>query len=262
MCVVAGVVLIAWMAGAVEVAGYTPLMLAVLFFGFVLTLGLGVVGSYIWRAYENTKNRPLTIERTDTALPGRRCVSAYTVHPAGALRVEDVGDGTRIWAFAHVLPGARIGADCNICDGVFIENDVVVGDRVTVKCGVQLWDGVTLERRRLRRAERDVHQRPVPAQQARPGRASPRTVVARRRLDRRERHDPARGHDRARGDGRRGRGRDAYGAAERDRHGQPGPHHRLRRRASGSTRQRRRRGRRRCERSPDRCLRALRLVAS
>ncbi len=57
-------------------------------------------------------------------------------------RASDVGAGTRIWAFAHVLPGARIGRDCNICDGVFIENDVVIGDRVTVKCGVQLWDGL------------------------------------------------------------------------------------------------------------------------
>jgi acetyltransferase-like isoleucine patch superfamily enzyme len=56
-----------------------------------------------------------------------------------------VGDGTRIWAFAHVLRGARIGRECNICDGVFVENDVVVGDRVTVKSGVQLWDGVRLE---------------------------------------------------------------------------------------------------------------------
>ena len=51
----------------------------------------------------------------------------------------------RIWAFAHVLPGAVIGRDCNICDHVFIENDVVIGDRVTIKCGVQLWDGVALE---------------------------------------------------------------------------------------------------------------------
>lgn len=56
-----------------------------------------------------------------------------------------VGPGTRVWAFAHVLPGARIGRDCNLCDHVFVENDVVVGDRVTVKSGVQLWDGVTLE---------------------------------------------------------------------------------------------------------------------
>jgi acetyltransferase-like isoleucine patch superfamily enzyme len=56
-----------------------------------------------------------------------------------------VGAGTRVWAFAHVLPGARIGGDCNICDHVFIENDVVVGDRVTIKSGVQLWDGVRLD---------------------------------------------------------------------------------------------------------------------
>ena len=66
-------------------------------------------------------------------------------HPQALVESPAIGRGTRVWAFAHVLPGARIGADCNICDGVFIENDVVVGDRVTVKCGVQLWDGVTLE---------------------------------------------------------------------------------------------------------------------
>lgn len=53
--------------------------------------------------------------------------------------------GTRVWAFAHILPGAKIGEDCNICDGVFIENDVCIGDRVTIKCGVQVWDGITLE---------------------------------------------------------------------------------------------------------------------
>lgn len=57
----------------------------------------------------------------------------------------EIGRGTRVWAFAHVLPGAVIGDDCNICDHVFVESDVVVGDRVTVKCGVQLWNGVRLE---------------------------------------------------------------------------------------------------------------------
>jgi len=67
------------------------------------------------------------------------------VHERALCETVKVGAGTRIWAFAHVLPGAVIGADCNICDGVFIENDVRVGDRVTVKCGVQLWDGLTLE---------------------------------------------------------------------------------------------------------------------
>lgn len=64
------------------------------------------------------------------------------VHPRALCETDNVGHGTRIWAFAYVLPGARIGSDCN---NVFIENDVLVGSRVTVKCGVQLWDGVTLE---------------------------------------------------------------------------------------------------------------------
>jgi acetyltransferase-like isoleucine patch superfamily enzyme len=70
---------------------------------------------------------------------------SHYVHPQALCESIQVGAGTRIWAFAHVLPGARIGRDCNLCDGVFIENEVVVGDRVTIKCGVQLWDGVTLE---------------------------------------------------------------------------------------------------------------------
>lgn len=67
---------------------------------------------------------------------------AVFVHPQGICESHSVGEGTRVWAFAHVLPGARIGRDCNICDHVFVENDVVLGDRVTVKCGVQLWDGL------------------------------------------------------------------------------------------------------------------------
>lgn len=67
------------------------------------------------------------------------------VHPHGLCESTNVGPRTRVWAFAHVLPGARIGADCNVCDHVFVENDVIVGDRVTLKCGVQLWDGVRIE---------------------------------------------------------------------------------------------------------------------
>jgi UDP-2-acetamido-3-amino-2,3-dideoxy-glucuronate N-acetyltransferase len=70
---------------------------------------------------------------------------SYFKHPQALVESETIGDDTRIWAFAHVLPGARIGRDCNICDQTFIENDVVLGDRVTIKCGVQVWDGITLE---------------------------------------------------------------------------------------------------------------------
>lgn len=72
-------------------------------------------------------------------------MSDFMVHPQGLCETAHVGEGTRIWAFSHVLPGARLGCDCNICDHVFIENDVVLGDRVTVKCGVQLWDGLRIE---------------------------------------------------------------------------------------------------------------------
>ena len=66
-------------------------------------------------------------------------------HARALVESTRIGDGTRVWAFAHVLPGAVIGRDCNVCDHVFIENDVVVGDRVTIKCGVQLWDGIRVE---------------------------------------------------------------------------------------------------------------------
>ena len=69
----------------------------------------------------------------------------YFAHPQALVEATDIGKGTRIWAFAHILPGAVIGEDCNVCDHVFVENEARVGDRVTIKCGVQLWNGVTLE---------------------------------------------------------------------------------------------------------------------
>ncbi len=67
------------------------------------------------------------------------------IHPSSDVQSKKVGEGTSIWQFVVVLPGAEIGRECNICSHVFIENEVVVGDRCTVKCGVQLWDGVLLE---------------------------------------------------------------------------------------------------------------------
>jgi UDP-2-acetamido-3-amino-2,3-dideoxy-glucuronate N-acetyltransferase len=69
----------------------------------------------------------------------------YFVHSHALCESSTVGSGTRVWAFAHILPRAKIGKNCNICDGVFIENDVMVGDGVTIKCGVQLWDGIEIE---------------------------------------------------------------------------------------------------------------------
>lgn len=66
-------------------------------------------------------------------------------HPQALVETKTIGQGTRVWAFAHILPGAVIGSECNICDHAFIENKVTIGDRVTIKCGVQVWDGVMLE---------------------------------------------------------------------------------------------------------------------
>ena len=61
--VLALVVLAAKLSGHVAVPGYAATILVVLFFGAFNALGLGIIGSYVWRAFENTKQRPLTIEQ-------------------------------------------------------------------------------------------------------------------------------------------------------------------------------------------------------
>ena len=71
--------------------------------------------------------------------------SAPFIHDRALVETDRIGAGTRIWAFAHVMPGAVIGAECNICDHTYVEGNVVVGDRVTVKSGVFLWDGLRVQ---------------------------------------------------------------------------------------------------------------------
>jgi UDP-2-acetamido-3-amino-2,3-dideoxy-glucuronate N-acetyltransferase len=66
------------------------------------------------------------------------------IHQTAICDSRNIGEGTRVWAFVHILQGAEIGKECNICDFVFIENQVKVGDRTTIKSGVQIWDGVTI----------------------------------------------------------------------------------------------------------------------
>jgi UDP-2-acetamido-3-amino-2,3-dideoxy-glucuronate N-acetyltransferase len=67
------------------------------------------------------------------------------IHSHALVESDNIGPGTRIWAFAHVLRGAVIGADCNICDHSYIDQDVIIGDRVTIKGQVAIVDGMTLE---------------------------------------------------------------------------------------------------------------------
>ena len=76
---------------------------------------------------------------------GRLMDGNIFIHPLAICESSKIGSGTRIWEFAHILPGATLGRDCNVCSSVFIENKVEIGDRVTIKNGVQLWDGIQIE---------------------------------------------------------------------------------------------------------------------
>lgn len=67
------------------------------------------------------------------------------IHDKAIVETEHIGEGTKIWAFAHILKEVKIGKNCNICDHIFIEGDVTIGDNVTIKSGVYLWSGLRIE---------------------------------------------------------------------------------------------------------------------
>lgn len=69
----------------------------------------------------------------------------YFQHRNALVESDEIGDGTRIWAFAHVMKGSKVGKNCNIGEQCFIEASVVIGDNVVVKNGVAIWDGVLIE---------------------------------------------------------------------------------------------------------------------
>ena len=64
------VVLIARLTGTIHQTGYTPLMLVILLSTFALLFGLGIVGSYVWRTYENSKGRPGAVAMSHEAYDG------------------------------------------------------------------------------------------------------------------------------------------------------------------------------------------------
>jgi acetyltransferase-like isoleucine patch superfamily enzyme len=69
----------------------------------------------------------------------------YFVHEKGWCESSQIGEGTRVWAFSHIMSGAKIGNHCNVGEQVFIENKVVIGNHCTIKNGVAIWDEVTLQ---------------------------------------------------------------------------------------------------------------------
>ena len=67
------------------------------------------------------------------------------IHPHALCESEDVGAGTRIWAFAHIMKDVHIGRACNIGGHTFVESGAWLGDKITVKNQVLIWDGITIE---------------------------------------------------------------------------------------------------------------------
>ena len=68
------------------------------------------------------------------------------IHPTAIVDAgAQIGDGTKIWHFTHVMSGARIGRDCSLGQNVHVANNVVVGDDVKIQNNVSVYEGVTLE---------------------------------------------------------------------------------------------------------------------
>ena len=71
---------------------------------------------------------------------------SYYVHPSAIVDEGcEIGPGTKIWHFCHLMGGARLGKNCSIGQNVFVANDVVLGDNVKVQNNVSLYTGVICE---------------------------------------------------------------------------------------------------------------------
>jgi acetyltransferase-like isoleucine patch superfamily enzyme len=85
-------------------------------------------------------------KKSDRSSPEKKETPAgYFKHPLAVVESDEVGAGTRVWAWTHIMKGARVGRDCNIGEHCFLESGCSVGDRVTVKNGICIWELVTVE---------------------------------------------------------------------------------------------------------------------
>ncbi len=68
------------------------------------------------------------------------------VHPSAIVDQPcEIGPGTKIWHFCHIMKNARIGSGCTLGQNVFVADGVVVGDNVKIQNNVSLYTGVILE---------------------------------------------------------------------------------------------------------------------
>lgn len=71
---------------------------------------------------------------------------SYFVHESAYVDEDvQIGSGTKIWHFSHVLKGSKIGHDCIIGQNIAIGPDVIIGDRCKIQNNVSLYKGVILE---------------------------------------------------------------------------------------------------------------------
>jgi len=73
---------------------------------------------------------------------GKECF----IHPTAVVdEPMEIGEGTKIWHFAHIMSGARIGENCIIGQNVFIASGAILGNNIKVQNNVSIFDGVILE---------------------------------------------------------------------------------------------------------------------
>ena len=69
-----------------------------------------------------------------------------TIHPSAIIdNGAQIGEGSRVWHFAHICSGALIGERCSFGQNVFVGNDVVIGHNVKIQNNVSVYDAVRLE---------------------------------------------------------------------------------------------------------------------
>jgi UDP-2-acetamido-3-amino-2,3-dideoxy-glucuronate N-acetyltransferase len=67
----------------------------------------------------------------------------YYIHPSAIVDEGcEIGSGSKIWHFSHIMTGARLGERCNIGQNVVVSPDVILGNNVKVQNNVSLYTGV------------------------------------------------------------------------------------------------------------------------
>lgn len=67
------------------------------------------------------------------------------IHPQALVETDKIGEGTNVWAFAHIMKDVVIGSCCNVGDHAFVETGAIVGNNVTIKNQALIWEGVTIQ---------------------------------------------------------------------------------------------------------------------